>query len=126
MTKNEQQLIAVAQELQSRREDWKAKLEELPMPKAGDVKFPYGSLEAAVADNFALLSNGEKTDGADRAFRLLVKGYKTEQWRKLADLNRTVRDEIAEGELPEPPAPKAKRVRKPKTVAAPVAEQAAE
>ena len=106
-------MIQIAQDLQIKREDWKAKLEELPMPKAGDVKFPYGSLEAAIADKFSLLANGEKIDGMERAFRLLVKGYKTEQWRKLADMNRETRDEIAEGTLPEPPK---KRTRKAKVV----------
>lgn len=114
-------VVVLAQELQVRREEWKAKLEELPMPKAGNVKFPYGSLEAAIADNFALLANGEKLDGAERAFRLLVKGYKTEQWRKLADVNREVRDEIAEGDVP---TPRKVRTRKVKALETPAAEEA--
>jgi hypothetical protein len=115
-------IVKIAQDLQVKREDWKAKLEELPMPKAGDVKFPYGSLEAAIADNFSLLANGEKIDGAERAFRLLVKGYKTEQWRKLADTNREVRDEIADGEIPESIKPKRVRKKKAEAIEAPQVE----
>lgn len=107
-TANQNALVAIAQELQVKREDWKAKLEELPMPGV-KVKFPYGSMEAAIADGFAQLANGEESDPMAIAFSILVKGFKTIAWRKAADKNREIRDDIAEGNLP---VSAKKRVRK--------------
>jgi hypothetical protein len=86
------------------------------------VKFPYGSMEAAIADKFALLANGEEADPMAIAFAILVKGYKTVAWRKAADKNRETRDDIADGNVP---VVKAKRVRKPKAVAEQAATEAA-
>jgi prophage DNA circulation protein len=88
--------VQIARALQTRRENWKKTLDALPMPGAGEVSFPYGSMEAAIADGFELLKNGEKEDGKAVAFRLLVKGFKTRAWRKLAEKNRDSRDAIAE------------------------------
>jgi hypothetical protein len=120
-TNNANAIVAIAQELQVRREEWKAKLEQLPMPGV-KVKFPYGSMEAAIADKFALLANGEEADPMAIAFAILVKGYKTVAWRKAADKNRETRDDIADGNVP---VVKAKRVRKPKAVAEQAATEAA-
>jgi hypothetical protein len=120
-TNNVNAIVAIAQELQVRREEWKAKLEQLPMPGV-KVKFPYGSMEAAIADKFALLANGEEADPMAIAFAILVKGYKTVAWRKAADKNRETRDDIADGNVP---VVKAKRVRKPKAVAEQAATEAA-
>jgi len=120
-TNNANAIVAIAQELQVRREEWKAELEQLPMPGV-KVKFPYGSMEAAIADKFALLANGEEADPMAIAFAILVKGYKTVAWRKAADKNRETRDDIADGNVP---VVKAKRVRKPKAVAEQAATEAA-
>src|SRR5262245_52528810 len=108
-------LIALAQDLQVKRENHMVVLEQLPMPKAKVRKFPYASMEAAIKDEFKLL---DPTDGADTlqtAFRVMVKGWNTIQWRKAAEKNRETRDDIADGEVP---VAKPKRVRKPKAVAA--------
>jgi hypothetical protein len=61
----------------------------MPDEEAGEEKekvtFPYESLAAATKDKFA------KLGGPDRAFKLLVKGFKSIEWRKRADANaRTV------------------------------------
>jgi hypothetical protein len=85
--------ISTAQLLMKRRENWKATLDKLPCPKVSGTDFPYGSLEAAIADDFKLFFGGK-----DHAFRLLVKGFKTELWRKGAEKNRDSRDMAAEGE----------------------------
>jgi hypothetical protein len=85
--------ITTAQLLQKRRENWKATLDKLPCPKVANTDFPYGSLEAAIADDFKLFFGGK-----DHAFRLLVKGFKTELWRKGAEKNRDSRDMAADGE----------------------------
>jgi hypothetical protein len=121
MTTNVQQLIEVAQQLQTAREEWKERLEALPMPKAKVRKFPYESLAAAIKDGFKLLDNDNRT-GEDEAFRILVKGWKTIEWRKAAEKNRETRDDVAEGNVP---VEKPKRVRKPKAEAAPKAEASA-
>jgi hypothetical protein len=118
MTQNNiDQLVAVAQELQTKREEHTEKLAQLPMPKAKVRKFPYSSMEEAIADKFALLDSAstEESDGMANAFRFLVKGYKTIAWRKAAEKNRETRDDIAEGNVPEVKKP---RVRKPKAEAA--------
>jgi hypothetical protein len=103
---NANALIELAQDLQLKREDWKVRLDALPMPKAKVRKFPYESLDAAIKDNFALFDGGRED-----AFRILVKGWKTIEWRKAAEKNRETRDDIAEGNVP---VAKPKRVRKPK------------
>jgi hypothetical protein len=82
----------IAQQLQKRRENWTASLEQLPMPKAKMPDFPYANMAQAVKDEFALFDGGP-----DGAFALLVKGFKTANWRKAAEKNRAVRDEAAEG-----------------------------
>ena len=101
--------VQLAQELQTRREQWKSTLDALPMPKARVRKFPYESLDAAIKDGFKLFDGG-----AEDAFRILVKGWKTIEWRKAAEKNRETRDDAAEGVIP---AAKPKRVRKPKAEA---------
>jgi hypothetical protein len=94
----------IAQQLQKRRETYVKVLEALPMPKAKVPEFPYANMAAAVKDDFKLVDGG-----ADGAFALLLKGYKTSLWRKAAEKNRAIRDEAAEGEVG---APLAKRVAK--------------
>jgi hypothetical protein len=101
--------VKAAQLLQSRREGWKAVLETLPMPKVTGTDFPYGSMDAAIADDFKLFFGGK-----DDAFRLLVKGFKTAVWRKGAEKNRDTRDLAADGEGR---LVKAKRVRASKKAA---------
>jgi hypothetical protein len=103
------QVVAIAQELQVRRETYRETLESLPVPQGPKVDFPYASMEAAIDDDFALIGKG----GAEEAFKFLVKGYKTAMWRKAAEHNRVTRDEAADGEVPEvvKPEPK-KRARK--------------
>jgi hypothetical protein len=115
MTQAQEQTVKIAQDLQIKREEWKGRLEQLPMPKARIRKFPYESMAEAIKDGFAQLAESEDASGADRAFRILVKGWKTIQWRKAAEHNRETRDEVAEGVLP---VEKPKRVHKPKTEAA--------
>ena len=84
----------IAQQLVKRRENWVKTLDALPMPKAKVPEPPYPNMAAAVADGFALFDGG-----ADGAWKILVKGWKTTGWRKAAEKNRIARDEAAEGEL---------------------------
>jgi len=102
------QIVLGAQELQTVREQHAAALAAVPMPKVKMAKFPYESLKAAIKDDFKLLDGG-----ADGAFALLIKGYKTTIWRKGAEKNRGVRDDLAEGKLPEAKKAKAKKDRNP-------------
>jgi len=97
---NNTSATAIAQTLQTRREEWKATLDSLPMPKGGSVKMPYESLQAAIADGFKLFTHG-KLEGPDAAWSILTKGFKTIQWRKLAEKNRETRDDIADGDMEE-------------------------
>lgn len=60
------------------------------VPKAKPVRFPYKDLAATQADGF------KKLGGPDRAFKYLVKGYKSTVWRKRAE--QKVKDEIREEE----------------------------
>ena len=94
-------LVKIARDLQVKRENWKAKLDAVEMPKVGAIDFPYANMEQAVADDFKLLFGGR-----DEAFRLLVKGYKTRAWRKAAEKNRDRRDKIAEVDIKRPAAAK--------------------
>jgi hypothetical protein len=87
----------VAQQLQKRRETYVKTLDALPMPKAKLTDFPYASMDQAIENNFALFDGGK-----DQAFRFLVKGFKAAAWRKVAEKNRAVRDDAAEGEIPKP------------------------
>jgi hypothetical protein len=96
--------VKLAQQLQTRRENWKKTLDAIPMPKAKMDEFPYASMDAAIKNDFALFLGGK-----DEAFALLVKGFKTRAWRKAAEKNRDARDEFADGEVP---VPAAKRVAK--------------
>ncbi len=48
------------------------------------VVFPYDTLEEAVKDKF------KKIGGPTQAFRYLVKGFKTIEWRKRADATSKV------------------------------------
>jgi len=85
----------VAQQLVKRRENWQKTLEALPMPKAKVPEFPYASIAEGEKDEWKLLDGG-----AEQAFSLLVKGYKTAMWRKAAEKNRVARDEAADGQVP--------------------------
>lgn len=60
------------------------------MTEGEKVSFPYSSLEEARLDHF------EKLGGPEKAFRLLVKGYKTYLWRKRADSNAKRQDSEAD------------------------------
>ena len=85
-------VVRAARELVVKREAWKARLDAVAMPAAELKAFPYASMEAAVKDDFKQLFGGK-----EEAFRLLVKGWKTRAWRKVAEKNRTKRDKMAEG-----------------------------
>jgi hypothetical protein len=106
-------IVQTAQLLQKRRENWKKTLDAVPANKGKSVKFPYESLAEGVKDGFSKLTSGDEDeqDGNAVAFALLVKGYKTKMWRKLAEKNRELRDNLAEGVEPK------KRVRKVKPAA---------
>ena len=84
--------VKLAQDLQKKREAWKARLEAVPGAGRVEMKeFPYASLQDAHADGYAQFFGGEA-----EAYRLLVKGWKTRAWRKGAEKNRKVRDGVAE------------------------------
>jgi hypothetical protein len=102
--------VSLAQALQKRRESWKVVLDALPCPKVANTDFPYANMDQAIRDDFKLFDGGK-----DDAFRLLVKGFKTNLWRKGAEKNRDTRDAAADGEGG---LLRAKRVRKPKAVVA--------
>jgi hypothetical protein len=55
------------------------------MPK-DQIVFPYTDFVEASKDKF------EKVGGKDGAFRLMVKGFKAEQWRKRTDASAKERD----------------------------------
>jgi hypothetical protein len=64
--------------------------------KNGRVVFPYATLDAAVKDAFKRLG------GPEKAFALLVKGYKTSAWRKRAEENAKEADEAAKEAVRQP------------------------
>ena len=105
---------SVALALQEKRADWKERLEALPMPKAHVRKFPYESMQAAIADGFKLFDGGPED-----AFKILVKGWKTIEWRKAAEKNRNKRDDLADGKVKV-----AKKSKKTETVEEPIVETA--
>ena len=51
------------------------------LDKAKTVKFPYGSMEAAIKDAF------KRVGGFDKAISLMAKGYKASIWRKRHDVS---------------------------------------
>jgi hypothetical protein len=83
--------LAVAQNLQIRRERWIATLEALPQPKAEVSEFPYGTLDEALDDGFRRLEGG-----SEGLMKLAKAAWKTKQWRAAAERNRAARDAAAE------------------------------
>ena len=82
--------LAIAQALQMRRERWMATLAALPQPKTEMVEFPYADIDEALDDAF------RKVGGSEAFMKLAKDAWKTKQWRKQAEKNRTVRDAAAE------------------------------
>jgi hypothetical protein len=78
--------------LERRRESYVKALAAVPVPESKSVGFPYASIESAIKDEF------KRIGGPAAAFKFLEKGFKTIQWRKVADKNRVVRDAVADGD----------------------------
>ena len=68
------------------------------------VTFPYETLAQAEKDRF------KKLGGPEQAFRYLIKGFKSIEWRKRADLNAKLADAAADAAFA---AENAKRLKPP-------------